>query len=492
MRHPVLSVAGALAAALALAAPAAAPASVTPPQLASGPSPFAACTIGGPGTVFVNAEVEPWVAVNPTNPDNVVGAFQQDRWNNGGAHGLVNAISFDGGQTWTESFAHFSKCAGGTPENGGDYDRSSDPWVSFGPDGKLYQISLSVSADQVTSAILTSTSSDGGLTWTEPFTVLSETSNVHFNDKESITADPNIAGRAYAVWDRSRFPSDSASLTALQNSAAFRGSPFFSMTTDGGETWSPARRIGPNQNLFTIGNQIAVLPDGTLVDVFHFGKGSGADEPNESMQGLIRSTDGGQRWSQPIEIADNPVVRPRDPDTGTPLRTGADIGGSIPDVAVDPNSGKLYAVWEDSRFSGTHDDIALSSSTDGGRNWTEPVKVNQTPNGAIAVTPSVDVLPDGTVGVTYYDLRNNTPDPATLPTDYFAVHSSDGGRTWDPEERITPASFDYATAPNARGFFIGDYQGLANDGSAFKSFFIQTNSGDTANRTDAFASTIKP
>jgi len=53
----------------------------------SGLSPFASCTVGGPGTNFVNSEVEPFVAVNPANPSNIVGVFQQDRWSNGGAMG---------------------------------------------------------------------------------------------------------------------------------------------------------------------------------------------------------------------------------------------------------------------------------------------------------------------------------------------------------------------------------------------------------------------
>src|SRR5436190_13154657 len=87
---------------------------VAPLTLVSGPSPFANCTIGGPGTVYVNAEVEPWVAVNPSNPNNIVAVFQQDRWSNGGAHGLVTATSQDGGQTWSQTFAHFSSCSGGT------------------------------------------------------------------------------------------------------------------------------------------------------------------------------------------------------------------------------------------------------------------------------------------------------------------------------------------------------------------------------------------
>jgi hypothetical protein len=70
--------------------------------------------------------------------------------------------------------------------------------------------------------------------------------------------------------------------------------------------------------MFTIGNQIAVLPNGTLVDVFHYGKGSGRDQPNASLTGVARSTDGGTTWSKPIRISNNPVADDVDPDTGFP------------------------------------------------------------------------------------------------------------------------------------------------------------------------------
>jgi hypothetical protein len=178
-----------------------------------------------------------------------------------------------------------------------------------------------------------------------------------------------------------------------------------------------------------------------------------------------------------------------DPDTGEAERTG-DI---IPDIAVDLNSGALYVVWQDSRFSGgAHDDIALSQSTDGGLTWTEAVKVNQTPNNAAAFTASVEVAADGTVGVTYYDFRNNTP-AAGVPTDYWLSHCHSACSelaNWS-EVRIA-GSFDMETAPFARGFFVGDYEGLASNGNHFLPFFIQANTGNTTNRTDAFFTTVGP
>jgi hypothetical protein len=178
-----------------------------------------------------------------------------------------------------------------------------------------------------------------------------------------------------------------------------------------------------------------------------------------------------------------------DPDTGQGIRTG-DI---IPDIAVDPVNGALYVVWQDSRFSGgVHDDIAFSQSTDGGMTWSPAVKINQTTNGAAAFTASVHVAADGTVGVTHYDFRNNTPAPG-LPTDYWFLHCH-GGCT-DPgnwEETHVANSFDMETAPVARGYFVGDYEGLTSVGNNFLPLFIQANTGNTSNRTDAFFTTVGP
>src|SRR5207248_530524 len=139
------------------------PFAVAPPVNISIPSPFPPSCGGategnfpGANLNFENAEVEPWLAVSPTNPNDVAGSWQQDRWSDGGAHGLVAAVSHDGGTTWTHSWPHFSICAGGTAANGGDYGRSSDPWQSFAPNGDLWMISLSVDRTTTRNAVLVS------------------------------------------------------------------------------------------------------------------------------------------------------------------------------------------------------------------------------------------------------------------------------------------------------------------------------------------------
>jgi hypothetical protein len=88
--------------------------------------------------------------------------------------------------------------------------------------------------------------------------------------------------------------------------------------------------------------------------------------------------------------------------------------------------------------------------------------------------------------VTYYDFRNllagNT---STLPTDYWQTTSTDGGKSFSSELHLA-GSFDLKIAPNAEGFFVGDYEGLDVRGTAFVPFFVQTNLGNSSNRTDVF------
>src|ERR671936_231723 len=298
-------------------------ATVAPLVLVSGPSPYAGCTIGGPGTNYLNAEVEPWVAVNPANPSNIIGVYA--------------------------------------------------PNFQF------------------------------------------------FNDKEAVTADPTTAGSAYVVWDRLAGPSSNPD--ASLHTRAFTGPAMFSKTTDGGRTWgTPQVIVSTGQHQQTIGNVIVVDPrDGTLYDFFDLIVPP--QSPSPYNVAFVKSTDDGATWTAPQVIANLQTVGVTDPNTGQQIRTG-DI---IPEPAIDPATGQLYVVWQDARFNGgDHDEVALSTSTNGGATWSAPIRVN-TPTGRPAFTPSVRVSSDGTVGVTYYDFRNLTTETTTLPTDYWFTSSSNHG-----------------------------------------------------------------
>src|SRR5215475_15745264 len=94
---------GLFVAAVAGAAP------IKPPVLASpGGDPFAGCTadnasaqVAAGSALYPNSEIEPRSAINPNDPLNIVGFYQQDRWDlAGGARGLVASVTHDGGLTW--------------------------------------------------------------------------------------------------------------------------------------------------------------------------------------------------------------------------------------------------------------------------------------------------------------------------------------------------------------------------------------------------------
>ena len=82
------------------------------------------------------------------------------------------------------------------------------------------------------------------------------------------------------------------------------------------------------------------------------------------------------------------------PDLGIPVRDASILF----DVAVDPNSGALYAVWQDARFSG-FDEVAFTMSSDGGFTWSAPIKVSQTPGNSISLRQQA-FLPSGLLMMT--------------------------------------------------------------------------------------------
>src|SRR6185312_2583994 len=83
------------------------------------------------------ADVEPYLAVDPANPDRLLATWQQDRRTTGGAVGIAVAASSDGGATW-----HPQRVPGGAPCGAGRLTGASDPWLAIGPEGTAYLADL--------------------------------------------------------------------------------------------------------------------------------------------------------------------------------------------------------------------------------------------------------------------------------------------------------------------------------------------------------------
>jgi len=438
-------------------------------------NPYKDCHIGsGPPEwetqVYVGAEVEPSIAVNPTNRKNIIGVVQQDRWNDGGAHGLVAMVSHDGGSSFHVVALPFSSCAPG----GLNYERASDPWVSFGPDGTAYTVSISFDENSTRGDVAVATSSDGGNTWGNDREIATDTD--YFNDKESVTADPTRPGYAYVVWDRAPY------------CCSFPGPSYISRTTDYGQTWSaPMLLTQSKDQRGDIGNLIVVDPrTGVLYDFINRFFNYNRTEKYV----VLKSTDAGQTWSEPYDIAlDKSIYFSEPRDGGLAVRSG----NTLPEAAIDPNTGRLYMVWEDARYTGGQTSQVLMSTSTNGRVWGKPKVISEAPAfvGQHAFVPAVAVNADGKVAVTYYQFGDVDPFGDSSPTNYWVRISSDGGGSFGAPRLITNSPFNMTTAPDAGGLFLGDYEGLTSFGSKFYSLYCKT-TGNPNHSTNCFVAKITP
>lgn len=430
---------------------------------------------------YVNAEVEPYVAVNPRNPRNLISVYQEDRYPNDGANGVLASVSHNGGRSWTvpplARQPKFSRCAGGNAANGGGFEKTTDPWVDFSSTGVAYFVAVSYNDSNLATAELVSTSVNGGRSWGRQHSLIRENKPGVIDDRPAVTTDPAHPRIAYVVWARQ----------VNAPASAARGAVYFSRTTDSGATWSKARAIYQSPlGMQTSANQIVVLPDGDLVDVFNeLGLGTGFDHPRHDRITVIRSADQGRTWSGPTTLARNFVTGVTDPHTGEPVRDGDDFT----DIAVDPRPGtsNVYAVWGDARFThGGPQQIAFARSTDGGRTWSKPSRVSANTR-TQAFVPAVAVDGNGDLAVNYYDFTADRPTSRFLATQNWITTSANQGRTWSARQQVTSHPFDLRTAPFDDGFFLGEYQGLAGAGQRFIVSATFTNGHSLDNRTDIYS-----
>jgi hypothetical protein len=358
----------------------------------------------------------------------IIAAFQTGRFFDGGASNIAWATSTDAGRHWTTGVL-----PGTTGYEGGPWARISDPAVAYDPEHDVWMISTLAfgnfsKQNGAPSAVLTSRSTDGGLTWQGPVTVSLGPSS--FYDKNWIVCDtwaqsPHY-GNCYTEWDDN----------GLGNRL------LMSTSTDGGLTWGPA--LSPTGNPSGLGGQPVALPNGTVVVPYSV---------NDAAIGSFRSTDGGSSWSNATVVS--PIT---DHNVAGGLRTSP-----LPSAEVDAD-GKVYVVWQDCRFRAgcSSNDIVMSTSTDG-LVWTPVVRIP-----IDLVTSTVDHFIPGlgvdrassgsaarlALGYYYYPVANCGSN-CQLTAGF--ISSQDGGATWSPPTQISfPMNLSWI-ASTSQGRMVGDY-----------------------------------
>jgi len=345
---------------------------------------------------------EPSIAVNPQNPNHIVASSNDYRQRDfAGDVQPGYYVSFDGGVTWPGDgvidLSPIPQAAAG-----------GDPALAIHDMNNVYYayIAFHRTIDDV-GGVFVSKSTDGGLSWADPVTVALNTLTV-FHDKEYIAVDASgnpYDGNVYVTWTRFEYSSPI----------------YFSRSTDGGASYStpvpisdyssnqgsiPA--VGPNGELYVVwynyntsAHRMAVSTNGgqSFGPPFHVAYVNPIPSPlpggsfrdnsfptlavdqnsgnlyvawNDYSTGdadilFVRSTNGGQTWSSPLRLNDDPL--------------GNDYHQFFPWLTVAPD-GTVYAGWFDSRNDPTpysapfYYDEYVTASSDGGLTWSPNARVS--------------------------------------------------------------------------------------------------------------------
>src|SRR5262249_6471893 len=279
------------------------------------------------------------IAVNPTNPDNIIGGANDYQLGiNPGGHVsetiLSRAhVSTDGGKSWAE-FPLFSNNA---------YQATGDPAVAFDASGHAYYATLGFRFVGPLNAqnpdILVSNSADGGKTWNVVRVAAgsgNETSVGDLLDKEYVAAWGN--GNAIVTYGDFRLGQKGALISARIYS---------SVTHDFGKTWSKPVVISGSLDQAFVSVPV-VAADGHLYDSFlnTTDLATGRDDYEVVQVSPVTGAPGAAPVKVPTVIdgaTDSPIAFGRQPYQDSVFRTWA--AGNI---AADPtNSNHLAVVWSD-------------------------------------------------------------------------------------------------------------------------------------------------
>lgn len=377
-----------------------------------------------------NQPEETSIAINPRNPDNIMGVAQ--------GSDCYFYPSFDAGQTWTEGSLADPFCLG-------------DPATVFDRNGTAYYCYIGTWSH---SGIFANRSTDGGRTWLPQGTaIIQHAGDVPFEDKSYPAADWSTgpsAGNIYVSWTQfthygSTNPADSSRI-------------LFSRSTDAGTTFSNPQIVSDqggdaiDSDNTVEGAVPAVGPDGAVYIAWAGPRGIEFD----------RSAPGGMSFGRDVVISDIPGGW----DYSVP---GIYRANGLPviktDISHGPYRGRVYVNWSDQRNGDT--DVFLIYSDDRGLTWSPRIRVNDDPlgNGRDQFFTWMDVdAVTGSVYVVFYDRREHSDN---LTTDVYMARSDDGGGHFT-NEKISSTPF----VPRSDVFF-GDYIGVSAFGGRVRPLWMR-------------------
>lgn len=384
------------------------------------------------GVIF---DGEPYLAINPTNNQNLVAAWMGLKLSGGQFKvGIQTRASLDGGNTWSsiKPMPHFGTGFG-----------SADVSMAFDKNGLLYICYIDYRQSPDSGGIYVARSADGGLNWDTPSKAF---------DINDVPVKRPI-DRPWLLVDNSN-TSNFGTLYITTKPAPWIAPPnrnYYKVSSDSGHTWTAIANVDGGTHL--VGNAIAApmaAPATTLNGKFCALYPSYVSSQNPlPVYYLASSSDKGQSFSYTNVYAAVPV------GTDTNLKNGYLL------LANPADSQQMVFVVPLAQ-SGDADATVLHSN-DGGQTWSSPVRVNDdaTGNGKMQDMVWAAYNKQGKLAVTWRDRRNASSTGFwNTGYDFYYALSADNGQTFSANQKLSSQfiAFDSIVAENGNDFMSCAYE----------------------------------
>jgi hypothetical protein len=472
-----------------------------------------------------NEQDEPTIAVNPRDNNNIV-VGNHERQGPAFPAAIVCAFqaSFEGGATWTRF--------GSTPLQGPlfpatDGHSCSDSVLTADSTGNFYfaYLDLFRFTAPLRVDVLVARSTNGGQSFPTGVLVakgLGSGAGAEDPDKEWIEADKHpqspFQGSIYVSY--TDFDTFTIKVRkSVDGGATFQPAPtsFGTVVSDVGFSVVSAPFACGVSTCVTVttrymqGSNISVAPKGdvyvfygdfTEVETFDITLPFPASFLNAQMLAakimVAKSTDGGLTWARTIvnDLCSPGPCRSAGTDAHETKNTPRFRVGTFPFGGVSPDGKFVYATWGEYNFvtfsfdAGTGRDFGVSDgeikfarSTDGGATWGSALRVNDDTTTNDQFFPAMVVQPEG--GLIHIVWLDRRLDPLGIDYDVFYATSSDNGRRFKSNIRVTTAS------SNPRGTsFIGDYIDIDGESGPFKIHAVWTDRRSVASSAPSAANDV--